>query len=94
MPNVRYYFKLNSFSMQFYALRDIKAGEQLFYSYCEPDGNLAHRQAELAPYGFVCKCPACVNATPKLGKMEESERYAVSVESFKNCFLGEDDDEY
>ena len=66
VPNVQSYFKLNSFSMQFYARRDIKAGDQLFYSYCLAHGNLAERQAELAPYGFVCKCAAaCVNATPR-----------------------------
>jgi len=58
--------------MQFYAVRDIKAGEQLFFSYCEPDGSLAERQAELAPYGFVCKCPACVNATPETDKLRNT----------------------
>jgi len=63
-----HYFKLDSFSMQFCALRDIKAGEQLFYSYCEPDSNLEQRRAEIAPYGFVCECPACVNATPETDK--------------------------
>jgi len=58
--------------MQFYALRDIKAGEQLFYSYCYIKSNLADRQAELAPYGFVCKCPACLNATPETDKLRST----------------------
>ena len=72
MPNIMHYFKLNSFSMQFCALKDIKAGEQLFYSYCEPDRNLEQRRAEIAPYGFVCECPACVNATPETDKLRNT----------------------
>ena len=138
--------------MQFYAVRDIKAGEQLFYSYCRPT-NLAQRKAELAPYDFICQCPACLNATPetdelrdtftsriaplkslienasfdeatlteaiklekemvkegldvefefvtlltaiclmcgKLGRLEESEKYGVLVESFNNCFKSDE----
>jgi hypothetical protein len=65
VPNVKFYFKLNSFSVQFFALRDIKAGDQLFYPYCLTDRSLAQRQADLKPYSFTCKCPGCLNATPE-----------------------------
>ena len=58
--------------MQFYALRDIKPGEQLFYSYCLANSTLAQRQAEIAPYGFVCECSACVNATPETDRLRST----------------------
>jgi len=68
----------NSFSIFFYALRDIKAGEQLFYSYCSIEGTLAQRQAELAPYGFVCKCTACINATPETNNLRSTSRIRIA----------------
>ena len=64
MPNVNVKFKATSFSFQFSAVRNIKAGEQLFCSYCGLDRTKAERQTDLAPYGFSCSCPACINATP------------------------------
>jgi len=52
--------------MVFKATRDIKAGEQLFYSYCSLTQSAAERKEELAPYGIAqCICAACVNATPE-----------------------------
>jgi len=81
IPNVKYRFRLDSFSMQFYAIRDIKAGEQLFYTYCSARSSVADRQTELAPYGFVCKCPACVNATPETDKLRDS--FASRIVLFK-----------
>ncbi|KAJ3515326.1 hypothetical protein NLJ89_g1837 [Agrocybe chaxingu] len=69
MPNVTTSFALASFSMQFVATREIKAGEQLFYSYCMVFQSAADRQEELAPYGFECRCPACVNATPERDRL-------------------------
>lgn len=71
MPNVRYHFELDSFSIQFHALRDIKAGEQLLYAYSCCNSTVAGRQIEHASYGFVCKCPACVNATPKTDRLRQ-----------------------
>ena len=53
-------------------MRDIKAGEQLFFSYCRLEGGVAKRRAELAPYGFECECPACVNATPETDKLRNT----------------------
>jgi hypothetical protein len=80
---VKYHFKLNSFSVQFYALRDIKAGEQFFYAYCSTDSTLAQRQAELAPYGLVCKCPACANATPETDKLRTTFKSQITLLSKK-----------
>ena len=68
MPNVRVYFSTPSFSFQCSAMIDIKAGEELFYSYCGVGQSVARRQAELAPYGIVCSCPACKHATPETDK--------------------------
>ena len=65
--------------MQFYALQDVKPGEQLFYAYCSTNGTLAQRQAEIAPYGFVCKCPACVNATPETDKLRSTYETQIAL---------------
>jgi hypothetical protein len=65
MPNIRQSFKMSSFSVQFNAIKDIKPGEQLCYAYCFLDKSALERQAQLKPYGFVCNCSACVNATPE-----------------------------
>ncbi|KAF9532797.1 hypothetical protein CPB83DRAFT_846383 [Crepidotus variabilis] len=63
-PNVRQEFDRASFSLRFYTKKDIKAGDELFYCYCNIRGTAAERQAFLNPsYGFVCVCPSCVNAT-------------------------------
>jgi len=69
MPNVKSTFTIASFSMEFTAIKDIKAGEEIVYSYCSLDKSAAERQKELAPYGFACDCPACVNATPETDKL-------------------------
>ena len=66
LPNVTYAFKLSAFAMVFMASRDIKAGEQLFFSYCDPEQPASKRRADLAPYGIAqCICSSCVNATPE-----------------------------
>lgn len=65
MPNVDMNFSQASFSFQFTATVDIKAGEELTYSYCHFGLSVAERLAKLAPYGFVCHCPACEHATPE-----------------------------
>ena len=48
-----------SFSFQFTAKVDIKAGEELFCTYCDTYAPVAERRAQLAPYGFTCHCRAC-----------------------------------
>jgi len=67
-----------SFSIQFTALRDIKAGEQLYHSYCDIASTKAERQASLASYGFTCNCLACVNATPASDNLRKTFRSRVS----------------
>jgi SET domain len=74
MPNVQIVFSTPSFSFQCSASVDIKAGEQLFYAYCEVDEPVAKRQAGLAPYGIVCSCPACTHATPETDKLRTEYR--------------------
>ncbi|KAF8963506.1 hypothetical protein BDZ97DRAFT_1661641 [Flammula alnicola] len=78
MPNIRQSFKLNSFSLQFTATKDIKAGEQVFYSYASVFQGVAARRRELAPYGVICECPACVNATPETDKFREEMRLRIN----------------
>jgi len=66
LPNVSHVFKHSAFAMVFMASRDIKSGEQLFYSYCGLEQSASDRKAELAPYGITqCICAACANATPE-----------------------------
>ena len=49
-----------------FVIRDIKAGEQLFYLYCGVEKSASERKAELAPYGTTqCICDTCVNAMPE-----------------------------
>jgi hypothetical protein len=71
MPNVTVHFDIPTFSHQVIAERDIKTGEQLFYCYCEPNRSVKERRRQLATYGFVCQCKACVNATPESDKLRE-----------------------
>jgi len=52
-----------SLSFELRAVRDIKKGEELFYSYCGIFRTKSERAEGLAPYGFVCACPACIGAT-------------------------------
>jgi hypothetical protein len=48
------------------ARRDIKAGEQLFYNYCDVLTTAAERKISLARYGITnCTCASCTNATPE-----------------------------
>ncbi len=82
--------KLSSFPSQFWAIRDIKAGEQLSgYSYCWLDQSALERQAKLEPCGFVCKCSACVNATPESDNFRKTFKPKVAQVS---NLLGRDPD--
>ena len=78
MHNVGTKFKVTSFSYQFLAVRDIKAGEELFCSYCGLDQTKAERQTELAPYGFSCCCPACINATPTTDNLRKTFKARIA----------------
>jgi hypothetical protein len=65
-PNITQVFNIRSFSAVFMASRDIKSGEQLFYTYCNLLTTAAERKLSLAPYGITnCTCASCTNATPE-----------------------------
>ncbi|KAF8960309.1 hypothetical protein BDZ97DRAFT_1922222 [Flammula alnicola] len=68
MPNVIQRFSVDSFCLTFNAVRDIKKGEQIFYSYTGVYQPGAARQQALSLYNFTCTCPACTEATPDLDK--------------------------
>src|SRR6266545_1062260 len=89
MPNVGPIFKISSFSYQFIALRDIKAGEELYCAYCSASRTKAERQTDLAPYGFSCTCPACINATPATDKLRKTFKDQVSPLDVKVNQLGQ-----
>ena len=41
------------------ALRDVAPGEELTISYIDEEMSLPEREAALADYGFLCRCPKC-----------------------------------
>ncbi|CAI2172286.1 7251_t:CDS:2 [Funneliformis geosporum] len=50
----------NSYRMTIIAKNDIKKGEQLFLTYCNPDYNKKSRHKQLLrSYGFLCYCNRC-----------------------------------
>jgi hypothetical protein len=56
-------FDVKSFATQLRAIVDIKAGDEIFWSYCSeiPD-TAADRQTFLAHYGFQCTCTLCTTS--------------------------------
>ncbi|CAA0839094.1 Histone-lysine N-methyltransferase ATXR2 [Striga hermonthica] len=46
------------------ALRPILKGEEITISYIDEDLSYEERQAQLADYGFRCKCPKCIQEQP------------------------------
>jgi hypothetical protein len=85
LPNVDYRFKLSAFAMIFFATRDIKAGEQLFYSYCGINQSASERKAELAPYGITCACASCVHATPETDALRKT--FYARIQEYKTQSL-------
>ena len=71
-PNAEFEFSLGSFSLQFHALRDIKAGEEIFVSYTDVYVPAAERREQLARYCFTCVCTACSRATPESDKFRQA----------------------
>uniref|UniRef100_A0A8H7Y1I2 SET domain-containing protein n=1 Tax=Psilocybe cubensis TaxID=181762 RepID=A0A8H7Y1I2_PSICU len=55
----------------FRASRDIEAGEQLFYGYCDDALTAVERKAKLARYAVVCSCAACIHATPQTDRLRQ-----------------------
>ena len=62
-------FDIPTFPIKITALRDIEAGQQLFYCYCDFFQSTKERQKQLAAFNFVCQCRACVNTTPESDKL-------------------------
>ncbi|KAF4590780.1 hypothetical protein EYR40_009377 [Pleurotus pulmonarius] len=60
-PNTIRHFDRPSLSMQMYAVREIKEGEEITTQYCNPLAPYAARRKALKPYGIRCDCPACLN---------------------------------
>ncbi|KAJ7616366.1 hypothetical protein DFH06DRAFT_1012975 [Mycena polygramma] len=60
MPNANYFFHFPTFSGQFWAMRDIQAGEEITIMYVNILQGTAERQADTQRlYRFVCSCSAC-----------------------------------
>jgi hypothetical protein len=55
-------------SLIFTAVRDIKKGEQIFYSYTNIYQPAAARQQDVSKYGFRCTCKACSGDTSETDK--------------------------
>ena len=85
IPNVYYHFNLRSFSVEFYAIREIKPGEQLFHSYCGVDKPLEERRAIFAVYGFECDCRACANATSESDRLRKT--FDTQITHFQSIAL-------
>jgi hypothetical protein len=85
LPNVDYHFKLSAFAIIFYATRDIKAGEQLFYSYCGINQSASERKVELALYGITCACASCVHATPETDALRKT--FYARIQEYKTQSL-------
>ncbi|KAL0952390.1 hypothetical protein HGRIS_006666 [Hohenbuehelia grisea] len=74
-PNSSRRWSSSSFSMQFYASRDIQAGEEITIQYAELLSTAASRKAELAPYDVICKCDSCMNPTESDIRRQEIQKY-------------------
>ncbi|KZV71485.1 SET domain-containing protein [Peniophora sp. CONT] len=59
LPNVKYTFNLQTFSMEFHAVRPIAKGEEMTVAYTSLEDRVELRQNKLKPYGFICTCSAC-----------------------------------
>ena len=76
---------MSSFSFQFIAAHDIKAGKELYCPYINLGRTKAERQTDLASYGFSCNCSACINATPTTDELRKTyERQVANLGTLKN----------
>ena len=62
-PNVRVLWCNNRpaepVQLEVVALRDIRLGEELMFSYIDESLSFSERQEALADYGFICGCERC-----------------------------------
>ncbi|KAJ7653818.1 hypothetical protein B0H17DRAFT_957150 [Mycena rosella] len=75
-PNTSARFDMLSFSYQLFAVRDIAKSEELTYQYTPINCSAAERNKALVPYGFVCACTACTNAST-------SDPRRAAIEAFR-----------
>ncbi|KAF9459769.1 hypothetical protein BDZ94DRAFT_1224327 [Collybia nuda] len=78
-PSADRLFDVPSFSFQLRATRDIKAGEEIFVSYCDVLEEAAHRQAYLAPYEIVCICASCTPDTTESDERRLGLRESIGL---------------
>jgi hypothetical protein len=71
VADVVYAFDPATFTMRFIAVRDIKAGSQIFTSYTTSTETKAERQKALENYEFKCTCHSCVSATPQSDELRK-----------------------
>jgi len=77
-------------------MRDIKAGEEIHYTYCDPFLPVAGRRENLAPYGITCSCRACSTASPESDEfrqtcLQNAERYLKIYELALELGEGKED---
>ncbi|KAF2452950.1 hypothetical protein BDY21DRAFT_382435 [Lineolata rhizophorae] len=61
MPNVAFAWNDNIQKLTLHAARDVRAGEELFVSYCDELQPKEVRAWSLAHYGFACECEVCAD---------------------------------
>ncbi|KAK1829342.1 hypothetical protein QBC39DRAFT_384222 [Podospora conica] len=72
-PNVFWRFSWKHMTMEVIALRDIKPGEEIVYSYTFLGYTRQERQAMLAHWGFTCSCAMCT-AGPSESALSDRRR--------------------
>ena len=94
-PNVVQDFSLPLLSLIFIAVRDIKKGEQIFYSYTDIYQSAVARQRDVSKYGFRCTCKACTGDTSEIDKFratyseELTKLFAYQKRFLQNPFVKE-----
>ena len=74
------------------ALKDIAPGEELTISYITSEDSYEKRQANLANYGFVCKCSKCEREKEMLTKGEQSNKIETKNSIQEIDLFGEEDE--
>ncbi|KAF6762569.1 hypothetical protein DFP72DRAFT_1060822 [Ephemerocybe angulata] len=67
--NAVFHFDPETFNISYTAMRDIKAGHQIFLSYVGGGGTCTRRKQAMTRYNFVCSCSACTDATQETDKL-------------------------
>ncbi|KAJ7782617.1 hypothetical protein B0H16DRAFT_1682069 [Mycena metata] len=89
-PNTAPRFNMSSFSYRLYALRDIAEGEELTFQYTDVSQPAAQRNERLRPYGFVCDCAACKDATASDARRKKIGAFGVAASCLFDAALADD----